>query len=135
MQDKFNNPLVNDIKKILTEDPKESAIIPAISGMVSLSYIDITDPDEPIVVFRGAGTLPYSHRFKFLKTELQRLADHVMSASNMLKILTDVDGKNRSGKLTAYYIKGFAEAEQLMEMPATKTKISKAKKAKASKIN
>jgi hypothetical protein len=135
MQDKFNNPLVNDIKKILTEDPKEPAIIPAISGMVSLNNIDITDPDEPIVVFRGAGTLPYSHRFKFMKTELQRLADNVMTASNMLKILTDVDGRNRSGKLTAYYIKGFAEAEQLMEMPATKTKISKAKKAKASKIN
>jgi hypothetical protein len=135
MQDKFNNPLVNDIKKILTEDPKESAIIPAISGMVSLNYIDITNPDEPIVVFRGAGTLPYSNRFKFMKTELQRLADNVMTASNMLKILTDVDGRNRSGKLTAYYIKGFAEAEQLMEMPATKTKISKAKKAKASKIN
>jgi hypothetical protein len=135
MQDKFNNPLVNDIKKILTEDPKESAIIPAISGMVSLNNIDITDPDEPIVVFRGAGTLPYSLRFKFMKTELQRLADNVMTASNMLKIITDVDGKNRSGKLTAYYIKGFAEAEQLMEMPATKTKISKAKKAKASKIN
>ena len=135
MKDTFNNPLVNDIKKILTEQPKDITIIPAISGMISLNSIDITDPDEPIVVFRGAGTLPYSHRFKFMKTELQRLADHVMTASNMLKILTDVDGKNRSGKLSAYYIKGFAEAEQLMEMPATKTKISKAKKAKASKIN
>jgi hypothetical protein len=135
MEDRFNNPLVNDIKKILVEEPKDTTAIPAISGMVSLNYIDITDPDEPIVVFRGAGTLPYSHRFKFMKTELQRLADNVMTASNMLKILTDVDGRNRSGKLTAYYIKGFAEAEQLMEMPATKTKISKAKKAKASKIN
>lgn len=135
MEDRFNNPLVNDIKKILVEEPKDTTAIPAISGMVSLNYIDITNPDEPIVVFRGAGTLPYSHRFKFMKTELQRLADNVMTASNMLKILTDVDGRNRSGKLTAYYIKGFAEAEQLMEMPATKTKISKAKKAKASKIN
>jgi hypothetical protein len=135
MEDRFINPLVNDIKKILVEEPKDTTAIPAISGMVSLNYIDITNPDEPIVVFRGAGTLPYSNRFKFMKTELQRLADNVMTASNMLKILTDVDGRNRSGKLTAYYIKGFAEAEQLMEMPATKTKISKAKKAKASKIN
>jgi hypothetical protein len=134
MSNPFNNPLVNDIRKLIAEDVLPSNnMIPAPAGAIALNYIDITDPEDPEIVFRGAGTMKWSSRFPFLKNELRRMSEMNWNATQLLTILTDIDGKKRSGKLTMYYIKGFAEAEQLMDTPSVKAKLTKAKKAKLNK--
>jgi hypothetical protein len=134
MSNPFDTPLVNDIRKLMSEEVTSKAkIIAAPAGAIALNYIDITDPDDPEIVFRGAGTLKWSSRFSFLKNEMRRMSEMNWNATQLLHILTDIDGKKRSGKLTMYYIKGFAEAEQLMETPSVKAKLTIARKAKTDK--
>ena len=133
MKNNINNPVVNAVQKLLDEQTllTESAI-QAAPGMVALNYIDITDPDNPRVVFRGAGSMPYEMRHKDIGRRLKDLGESVagsgVSIASILNVFTNK--KHGTGNLTLYYMMGYAEAEQLMNLPATKAKITKAKKAK-----
>ena len=133
MKNNIDNPIVDAVQKLLDEQTllTESAI-QAAPGMVALNYIDITDPDNPRVVFRGAGSMPYAMRHKDIARRLQELAEDVaaarLSIANILSVFSNKKGG--TGNLTFYYMMGYAEAEQLMSLPVTKAKISKAKKAK-----
>ena len=128
---KINNPLVDQIRNLMmTEDMKKLAIISAPPNSLSLNYVDISDPNSPVVVFKGAGTMPYAYKASYVKEELSRIAGgdgHGYGMNKLLNILTDIDGQKRSGKLFMHYLQGFAEAERVIESPSGKAKITKAK--------
>lgn len=136
MEDQFDNSIVNDIKKIMQEETLNEAadIISAPTGALALNYVRIDNPDDPTIVTKGAGTLAYSIRRREISRRLKGLAEDLdkgnLSCASLLRVLTDVSGKAGSGNLTAYYLKAFAEAEQVMDSPAGKVKITKAKKNK-----
>lgn len=127
----FNNPdaVADSVKKLLQEQAAPTRLIPK-GNTIALNYIDISDMNKPIVVFKGAGTVPYNDRDKYIATRLQLLAQSVAKSISMVslrKILTDT--KFGGGDLTVFYVIGFAEAEELMNLPATKAKLTKAKRA------
>lgn len=125
----FNDPVVESVKQLLNEQTVPTRLVPK-GNTVALNYIDITDINKPIVVFKGAGTVPYDARNKYISTRLQLLAQGITNSMSMIslrKILTDP--KFGGGDLTVFYVVGFAEAEEVMNLPANKAKITKAKRA------
>lgn len=125
----FNDPLVQSVEKLLQEQTVPTRLVPK-GSTIALNYIDITDITKPIVVFKGAGTVPYDARERYIGTRLELLAKNIKSGMNMIslrKILTDP--KFGGGDLTVFYVVGFAEAEEVMNLPANKAKITRAKKA------
>lgn len=127
----FNNSdsVSDSVKKLLEEQTVPTRLIPK-GNTIALNFIDISDINKPIVVFKGAGTVPYDARDRYIGTRLQLLAQGVskgMSMISLRKILADP--KFMGGDLTVFYVIGFAEAEELMNLPATKAKLTKAKKA------
>lgn len=127
----FNNPdaVADSVKKLLEEQAAPTRLVPK-GNTVALNFIDISDMTKPIVVFKGAGTVPYNDRDRYIGTRLQLLAQSLnrgMSMISLRKIL--VDPKFGGGDLTLFYVIGFAEAEELMNLPATKAKLTKAKRA------
>ena len=125
----FNDPVAESVEKLLQEQTVPTRLVPK-GSTIALNYIDITDITKPIVVFKGAGTVPYDARERYIGTRLELLAKNIKSGMNMIslrKFLTDP--KFGGGDLTVFYVVGFAEAEEVMNLPANKAKITRAKKA------
>lgn len=132
-KDPFNDPLVKSVREVISEQ-ESSPILSPQGASIALNYVDISDPFNPRVVFKGAGSMPYNMRHKDIGKRLHDLGTYVASGKvNMDTMAFQIFGaKNTftSGNLTMYYMIGYAEAEAVLQTPQAKAKITKAKKAK-----
>lgn len=135
MIDPYNNPLVNDIRKMmLSSDLAEATtniLLPTKSNR-ALNYIDIEDPDNPIVVAKGLGTISLSKMHSNVANRLQQLANDVArgyrTGTHLVAQLGVIGTDRVHVDVTASWITAWAEAEETMIHPQNKAKISKRKK-------
>jgi len=99
----------------------------------NVNFVQVNDEGRVLVTFKGAGSLAYDTRNKEMATRLKEFAQRLESGratcEDIYRYLTD-DKKGGSGNLTAYLLKGFAEAEKLLSTPQAKRKLSMLKKGK-----
>jgi hypothetical protein len=110
-----------------------SNTIPAADGMKALNFIDITDPNDPMIFIRGMYSVNYSTGRRDVVRRLNELAAKVdrgsLSVVDLSRILGFIQPKV-SGDETAWVIQAFAEAEILLQTPAVKAKLSRARMRK-----
>jgi len=127
--------LESSARKMVSENKTatRTTMIPAVAGSKALNYIDISDPNEPQVVIKGWGTLPLEFGYGEIARRLKDTAAKMESGRMpildfaMSMRLIEVGG---SPDQTAHLIQAFAEAEILLQTPAAKTALTKAKSAR-----
>lgn len=133
MQNPFDNPLVNDIRKMMNEQ-KQSLILP-ING-TNAKTLDFTeDVNDPSVLLFGMGSVRLSTLTKQIKGDLTNFANMIgrKDAKSLMVYLTDFQGKYSSGMYFAYRIQALMEVEEFMKRPEVKRKIALIKKQKQEK--
>ena len=130
MQNPFNNPLVNDIRKMITEE-KQSAIL-AINGMNAKTLDFSENINDPTVLLFGMGSVRLSTLIKEIQRDLTNFIGFVgrKDAKSLMVYLTDFQGKQSSGMYFAYRMQALMEVEEFMKRPEVKRKISLIKKQK-----
>ena len=127
--------LENSARKMLSENKTVSRIttIPAVAGSKALNYIDISDPNDPQVVVKGWGTLSMRVGYAEIGRRLKDMAAKVESGRMpMIDLarsmrLIEVGG---SPDQTTHLIQALAEAEILLQTPAAKAALTKAKRSR-----
>lgn len=107
--------------------------IPAVAGSKALNYIDISDPNDPQVVVKGWGTVSMRVGYAEIGRRLKDMAAKVESGRmSMIDLarsmrLLEVGG---SPDQTTHLIQALAEAEILLQTPAAKAALTKAKRSR-----
>lgn len=116
----------------------DQPITEAIKGTVDVGgnivrYLDYrNNPNDPEVHIAGMGLWKLSYLKKDIQNDLNRLAQMVGSrpASQLLQILSDVEGKKSSNLYVAFKLAALAEVEEFLERPSTKRVIGRISKSK-----
>lgn len=123
---------MDDYKHLITE--KVVTTIQPIAGSVALNYIDITNPNDPVIVIRGAYSMPLSGARKDIAMRLNSIANNLLrgekSGYGLNKVQKILTGEDDFGDRTAFIMKAYAEAEQTLSLPTNKAKLTLAKKKK-----
>jgi hypothetical protein len=92
-KDPFNDPLVKSVREVISEQEGVSTTLTPQGGSIALNYVDISNPDNPVVVFRGAGSMPYEMRHKDIGRRLKDLGENVagnrLSIASVLNVFAD----------------------------------------------
>lgn len=117
----------------LLEAVKETTTIPAAEGMKALNFIDISDPDDPMIYIRGMYAVSYSVGLRDIVRRMNdisaRVASGRMSVIDLSRFLGLMQPKY-TGDETALVVQAFAEAQVLLQTPAVKAKLSRARMRK-----
>jgi len=123
---------IENYKQLITE--KVATTIAPISGAVALNYIDISNPNDPLIVIRGAYSMNMSGARRDLAMRLNKIANQLLKSENSgqgldmaYKVLS---GEDDFGDRTAFIMRAYAEAERTLALPANKAKLTLAKKKK-----
>jgi len=96
-------------------------------------YLDYrNNPNDPEVHIAGYGLWKLSYLKRDIQKDLNSLAQMVGTrpASQLLQILSDVEGKKSSNLYVAYKLAALAEVEEFLERPATKRALTRMRKTK-----
>jgi hypothetical protein len=96
-------------------------------------YLDYkNDPNDPEVHIAGYGLWKLSYLKRDIQNDLNSLAQMVgrAPASQLLQILSDVEGKKMWSNHVAYRLAALAEVEEFLERPTTKRALTKMRKTK-----
>lgn len=132
MKDPFDNPLVNDIRKMLSEDQTAQSKTININGINAKSLDFSEDINDPSVHLFGLGVRRVSTLRKEIQQDLMKFAEMVgrRDAKDLLVYLTDFKGKYSSNMYFAYKLQALMEVEEFLKSPAVKRKITLLKKQK-----
>ena len=131
--------MLNRIQRILNlESTPAPSLTEAVKGTVevggkivrSLDYRN--NPEDPEVQIAGYGMWKLSYLKKDIQNDLNSLATLVgrAPASQLLQIMSDVEGKKMWSNHVAYRLAALAEVEEFLERPSTKRVIGRIKKSK-----
>lgn len=103
-----------------------------VGGKIVRSLDYRNNPNDPEVQIAGYGMWKLSYLKKDIQNDLNRLAQMVGSrpASQLLQILSDVEGKKSSNLYVAFKLAALAEVEEFLERPSTKRVIGRISKSK-----
>jgi hypothetical protein len=108
-------------------------IIPAAEGMKALNFIDITDPDDPMIYIRGMYSINYSTGLREIARRMNDIAAKVGSGRMSVIDLSRLFGMTQPryiGDETPFVIQAFAEAQIMLQTPAVKGKLTRARMKK-----
>jgi hypothetical protein len=129
METPFNNPLVNDIRKIINEATTSKVL--SVNGKAAKTLDFSENLNDPDVYVFGMGTLRLSNLKKMAVMDARKVVDMIASDNaqygKILESLGDVDGK-RSSLYLAYRLMALTEVQEYMKRPEVKRKISLMKK-------
>jgi hypothetical protein len=96
-----------------------------------LAGIYLNEKGEILIHFRGAGMLSYEYGRKEIPKRLHDIADKIasgkLSYDQASRIVSDTKGG--IGDFTGYFLRGFADAEKALALPAVKRKLTLLKKS------
>lgn len=121
--------LNHDLNLDLNEAVKDTIEV----GGNIVRYLDYrNNPNDPEVHIAGYGLWKLSYLKRDIQKDLNSLAQMVGTrpASQLLQILTDVEGKKSSNLYVAYKLAALAEVEEFLERPATKRALTRMRKTK-----
>jgi len=126
MANPFDSKLVKDISTMLNEQAPQSAVLPIPNGKRVRELDYTTDANDPTVQLVGFGSMRMSLLRKDIMRDLERLGNAVgaTDAKNLMAIMSDFDGKTRSGNLAAWKMAALAEIEEYLATSAAKRKVS-----------
>ena len=132
MPNPFDSQLVKDAYKLLNEQQSPSSkVIPLPNGKWVRELDFSKDVNDPIVGIRGYAVLPMSVLKKDIARSITELGESLyrgVGAKVLMTIMSDFEGKARTGNLVAFKMAALAEAEDFLASPATKRKITQFKK-------
>ncbi len=120
---------VNDLNLDLNEAVKDTIEV----GGKIVRYLDYkNDPNDPEVYISGYGLWKLSYLKRDIQNDLNSLAQMVgrAPASQLLQILSDVEGKKMWSNHVAYRLAALAEVEEFLERPTTKRALTRMRKTK-----
>ena len=103
-----------------------------VGGKIVRSLDYRNNPNDPEVQIAGYGMWKLSYLKTSIQNDLNSLATMVgrAPASQLLQILSDVEGKKSSNLYVAFKLAALAEVEEFLERPSTKRVIGRIKKSK-----
>jgi hypothetical protein len=110
-----------------------SNTIPAIDGMKALNFIDISDPDNPMIYIKGMYSVSYITGRRDIVRRMREITERVEKGNMSVIDLSRLFGfmpPRYIGDETPTVIQAFAEAEILLQTPAVKAKLSRARMRK-----
>lgn len=131
MANPFNDPLVKDIIKMISEETNLPMTL-VVNG-TNAKTLDFTeDANDPSVHLFGLGVRKLSTLKKEIQQDLMRFTQLVgnRDAKDLMVHLTDFQGKYSSNMYFAYKIQALMEIEEFMKRPEVKRKITLIKKKK-----
>lgn len=131
MANQFDNPLVNDIIKVISEETNPPMTL-VVNG-TNAKTLDFTeDANDPSVHLFGLGVRKLSTLKKEIQQDLMRFTQLVgnRDAKDLMVYLTDFQGKYSSNMYFAYKIQALMEIEEFMKRPEVKRKVTLIKKKK-----
>ena len=115
------------VDETLNEQTKKTL---EINGKVA-RHLDYSEGDltDPQVYISGYGLWRLSYLKKDIQNDLNRLAQMVGTrpASQLLQILSDVEGKKSSNLYVAFKLLALAEVEEYLSKPTTKRRLTQMK--------
>jgi hypothetical protein len=132
MANPFDNSLVNDIRKMITEQDASTSMVLAVNG-INAKTLDFTeDFNDPTVQIFGYGSMKLSTLKKDIQKDVMRFAEQIgrIESTKLLAILTDIKGKFSSNMYIAFKLQALADVEEFMKRPDVKRKITMIKKRK-----
>lgn len=126
MPNPFDSKLVKDIHTMLNEQTPSSKTLPIPNGKRVRDLDYSMDSNDPTVQLVGFGSMRLSLLRKDIMRDLERLGNAVgaTDAKNLMAIMSDFDGRTRSGNLAAWKMAALAEIEAFLATPAAKRKVS-----------
>lgn len=111
----------------LNEQTKKIIEIPNGKAVRSLDYSE--DLNDPQVYISGYGPWRLSYLKKDIQKDLNSLAQMVGTrpASQLLQIMSDVEGKKSSNLYVAFKLLALAEVEEFLSKPTTKRRLTQMK--------
>lgn len=111
----------------LNEQSKKIIEIPNGKAVRSLDYSE--DLNDPQVYISGYGPWRLSYLKKDIQKDLNSLAQMVGTrpASQLLQIMSDVEGKKSSNLYVAFKLLALAEVEEFLAKPTTKRRLTQMK--------
>jgi hypothetical protein len=111
----------------LNEQTKKILEIPNGKAVRSLDYSE--DLNDPQVYISGYGPWRLSYLKKDIQKDLNSLAQMVGTrpASQLLQIMSDVEGKKSSNLYVAFKLLALAEVEEFLAKPTTKRRLTQMK--------
>lgn len=111
----------------LNEQTKKILEIPNGKAVRSLDYSE--DLNDPQVYISGYGPWRLSYLKKDIQKDLNSLAQMVGTrpASQLLQIMSDVEGKKSSNLYVAFKLLALAEVEEFLSKPTTKRRLTQMK--------
>jgi len=109
------------------------SIIPAAEGMKALNYIDITDPDDPMIYIKGMYAVNYSTGLRDIARRMNDIAAKVGNGKMSVIDLSRLFGLTQPkyiGDETPLVVQAFAEAQIMLQTPSVKAKLSRARMKK-----
>lgn len=131
MANPFDSQLVKDAYKLLNEQQDVSKVIPLPNGKWVRELDFSKDMNDPIVGIRGYAVMPMSVLKKDIVRSINELGESLyrgVGAKVLMTVMSDFEGKARTGNLLAFKMAALAEAEDFLKNPATKRKISMLKR-------
>lgn len=131
MANQFDNPLVNDIIKVISEETNPPMTL-VVNG-TNAKTLDFTeDANDPSVHLFGLGVRKLSTLKKEIQQDLTRFTQLIgnRDAKDLMVYLTDFQGKYSSNMYFAYKIQALMEIEEFMKRPEVKRKVTLIKKKK-----
>ena len=111
---------------MLNEQTPPSMTLPIPSGK-RVRELDYTmDSNDPTVQLVGFGSMRLSLLRKDIMRDLERIGNSIgaTDAKNLMAIMSDFDGRTRSGNLAAWKMAALAEVEEFLAAPTVKRKVS-----------
>lgn len=130
MKDPFNDPLVNEIRKMMMESQNTQSKVLPVNG-TNAKVLDFSqDINDPSVQLFGYGTMRLSNLKKEIQRDLTNFTNMIgrKDAKDLMVYLTDFQGKYSSGMYFAYKLQALMEVEEFMKRPEVKRKITLMKK-------
>ena len=131
MANQFDNPLVNDIIKVISEETNPPMTL-VVNG-TNAKTLDFTeDANDPSVHLFGLGVRRLSTLKKEIQQDLTKFTQLIgnRDAKDLMVYLTDFQGKYSSNMYFAYKIQALMEIEEFMKRPEVKRKVTLIKKKK-----
>lgn len=131
MANQFDNPLVNDIIKVISEETNPPMTL-VVNGKNAKTLDFTEDANDPSVHLFGLGVRRLSTLKKEIQQDLTKFTQLIgnRDAKDLMVYLTDFQGKYSSNMYFAYKIQALMEIEEFMKRPEVKRKITLIKKKK-----
>jgi len=131
MANQFDNPLVNEVRKVITEETNPSMIL-SVNGTNAKTLDYSEDSNDPSVHLFGLGVRRLSTLKKEIQQDLAKFTQLIgnRDAKDLMVYLTDFQGKYSSNMYFAFKIQALMEIEEFMKRPEVKRKITLIKKKK-----